>query len=103
MLAWDVPGDKGVGLRGSALPQHRETIRALWEQGHAVLGAGILDDAGVARGSLVVMDYPDRADLDAYLANEPFVKEGVWEKVEVHPLRVGDFYLGPGSRLAGNG
>ena len=54
---------------------------------------GILDDGGVIRGSLVVVDYPSRDDVDAYLADEPFATDGVWDRVEVHPLRVGDIYL----------
>ena len=58
-----------------------------------VLGAGLLDEAGTVRGPIVVVDYPDRDSVEQYLANEPFVTQGVWERVEVHPLRLPDFYL----------
>lgn len=92
VVAWDSPVD-GEARRTAARPAHGESIRQLWEEGRVVLGAGIQDDAGVIRGSLVIVDYPTRDDVDAYLANEPFVTEGVWDRIEVHPLWIPDFYL----------
>jgi uncharacterized protein len=92
VLAWDVAED-GEARRDAARPAHAASIRDLWEQGHVVLGAGLLDDAGAVRGSIVVVDYPSRDDVDTYLATEPFMTEGVWDRVEVHPLRLPDFYL----------
>ena len=40
------------------------------------------------KGSALVLDFPDRAALDAYLKNEPYVVEGVWEKIEVETMNV---------------
>ncbi|HEY3943566.1 MAG TPA: YciI family protein [Acidimicrobiales bacterium] len=93
VLAWDRATEEGVARRDGARPDHAAAIRERWERGEVVLGAGILDDAGVVRGSLVVVDLPGAADVEAYLATEPFVTQDVWERVEVHPLRVPDFYL----------
>lgn len=93
VMAWDAEGDEGLARRDAARLAHAESIRTQWEAGHVLLGAGILDDEGTVRGSLVVVDYPSRDDLDRYLEREPFVTESVWERIEVHPLRVPDFYL----------
>jgi uncharacterized protein len=92
VLAWDVQ-EGGDTRRDAARPAHAQSIRQLWEEGRVVLGAGILDDDGAVRGSLVIVDYPTREEVDSYLATEPFVTEGVWGRVEVHPLRLPDFYL----------
>src|SRR5579859_2840624 len=93
VIAWDLPGHEGVARRDDLRPAHAAAIRDLWEEGRVVLGAGILDDAGAVRGSLVIVDYPSRADVDGYLASEPFATGGLWDRVEVHPLRLPDFYL----------
>ena len=93
VLAWDHPTEEGVARREATRPSHSASIRELWEQGHVLLGAGILDEEDVIRGSLVVVDYPTRADVNRYLDSEPFATNEVWERVEVHPLRVGDIYL----------
>jgi hypothetical protein len=84
VLAFDTPGQDGVARRDVARSAHNASIRHLWEEGRVAFGAGILDDAGVVRGSLVVVHY---------LATEPFATGGVWERIEVHPLFVPDFYL----------
>jgi uncharacterized protein YciI len=93
VLAWDKTDGDGVARRDANRAVHGETITARFEKGEVILGAGILDDDGVVRGSIIVMDLPDRAAVDAYLETEPFQSAGVWGKVEVHPLRVPDMYL----------
>ncbi|MGD9797968.1 MAG: YciI family protein [Acidimicrobiia bacterium] len=93
VLAWDKTDEDGVARRDASRAAHTETITALHQAGAVVLGAGILDDAGVVRGSIIVMDFPDRAAVDEYLAGEPFQTAGVWETVEVHELRVPPMYL----------
>ncbi|WP_256374975.1 hypothetical protein [Butyrivibrio sp. AC2005] len=34
------------------------------------------------------MDFASRKELDDYLANEPYVLEKVWEKIEVNNINV---------------
>ena len=40
------------------------------------------------KGSVLILDFPSRAELDAYLAAEPYVVEHVWEKIEVETMNV---------------
>ena len=40
------------------------------------------------KGSVLILDFAARAELDAYLDNEPYVTEHVWEKIEVESLNV---------------
>jgi hypothetical protein len=40
------------------------------------------------KGSALVMEFLDRAALDKYLKNEPYVVEGVWQKIEVETMNV---------------
>ena len=40
------------------------------------------------KGSALVMDFADRSELDDYLANEPYVQEHVWEKIEIERINV---------------
>lgn len=93
VLAWDVPGDSGVTRRDGLRATHTDTITARFHEGSVFFGAGILDDAGVVRGSVILMDCENRAAVDAYLLTEPFQTDGLWERVEVHELKVPDMYL----------
>ena len=37
------------------------------------------------KGSALIMDFDSRKELDDYIANEPYVVEKVWEKIEIDP------------------
>ena len=80
--AYDGPDmlDKRMAVR----PAHLEGMRELGKQ--IVFAGGLLDDAGNMKGSALVMDFPDRASLDAYIQNEPYVVAGVWEKIDIETV-----------------
>ena len=67
-------------------PRHFEGIERVKE--HVVCAGALLDDEGKMKGSLLVMQYESREELDAYLAQEPYVVEGVWETIEVERMNV---------------
>ena len=55
---------------------------------HIVCARGMLDEAGKPKGSVLILEFDNREQVDAYLANEPYVIEKVWEDVKVEPLNV---------------
>ena len=99
--AWDLPGDPGVARRDELRAAHTDTITARFHEGSVVFGAGVYDDSGVVRGSLVILDCESRAGVDSYLESEPFQIGGLWTRVEVRELKVPDMYLEPIRRSAG--
>ena len=50
------------------------------------IGGALLDEAGAAVGSMMVVDFASRRDLDAYLEREPYRAEGVWREITVTPM-----------------
>ena len=82
--AYDGAGklDKRMEVR----PRHLEGMKALSD--HIISAGGLLDEAGKMKGSALIMDFASRKELDEYLANEPYVTEKVWERVEVEPINV---------------
>lgn len=82
--AYDGPGmlEKRMEVR----PRHLEGMSRM--SAHIVCAGGLLDEEGKMKGSVLILDYPSREDLDSYLENEPYMQEHVWEKVEVERLNV---------------
>ena len=39
-------------------------------------------------GSFAICDFPSRAELDAWLARDPYSRQGVWKRIEVTPIRI---------------
>ena len=56
--------------------------------GKVICAGGLLDNEGKMKGSVLIMEFADRAGLDAYLASEPYLAEHVWEKVTVEAMNV---------------
>ncbi|MDH5723559.1 MAG: YciI family protein [Alphaproteobacteria bacterium] len=54
-----------------------------------VVGVATLDEGGKMNGSVMIVDFPTRKDLDEWLKLEPYVQQGVWEDITVIPCRVG--------------
>ena len=79
-------GPNMLEKRMEVRPRHLEGMKALGKQ--IICAGGLLDEAGRMKGSALVMDFPDRAALDAYLNHETYVVEGVWKKIEVEIMNV---------------
>ncbi len=48
----------------------------------------MLDKDGKMMGSLLIMEFESRDQLDEYLSKEPYVVEHVWERIEVEQMNV---------------
>lgn len=82
--AYDGPDmlEKRMAVR----PRHLEGMKALGRQ--IIAAGGLLDEDGKMKGSALVMEFPDRDALDKYLENEPYVIEGVWQKIDIEIMNV---------------
>ena len=79
-------GEGMLERRMQVRPRHLEGMKVLGKQ--IICAGGLLDDTGKMKGSMLVLEFDSRAALDEYLANEPYVVEGVWEKVEIEVMNV---------------
>ena len=79
-------GEGMLDKRMEVRPRHLEGMKALGKQ--IICAGGLLDEAGNMKGSALVMEFHDRAALDEYLKNEPYVVDGVWQKIEVEHMNV---------------
>ncbi len=67
-------------------PRHLENMDRVKD--HVLCAGGLLDENGAMAGSMLVMEFDSREQLDDYLGHEPYVSEGVWEKVDIEPMNV---------------
>lgn len=79
-------GEGKLAKRMEVRPRHLEGMEKL--RSNIICAGGLLDDEGIMKGSVLILDFPSRAELDAYLAAEPYVVEHVWEKIEVETMNV---------------
>ena len=79
-------GEGKLAKRMEVRPRHLEGMEKL--RSNIICAGGLLDDEGKMKGSVLILEFPSRAELDSYLAAEPYVVEQVWEKVEVETMNV---------------
>ena len=80
----DKPGHAQTRLDNRAA--HLEHLKA--HADHVVLAGPLLDESRAAMvGSLLVLDFADRAALDAFLAADPYAQAGLFDSVTVTPFR----------------
>jgi hypothetical protein len=88
VTARDGDDPEAPARRQAARPAHLAFVAPMVERGEIMLGGALLDGAGVMVGSTAVVEFADRAALDAWLARDPYVTGGVWQEIEVQPFRV---------------
>jgi uncharacterized protein len=72
-------------LRAATRPDHLAYLRDALA---SILVAGpLLDDDGVAIGSMLLMDFPDRKAAVAFAAGDPYARAGLFASVAVTPWR----------------
>ena len=71
-------------------PQHLARLEALAEQGRVIVAGAIPKDRDNLQagfyGSTLILDFDSREALDVWLADEPFLKEGIYAQIDVKPF-----------------
>ena len=87
LIAYDGTDADALNRRMAARPAHLENTRKLKADGHFIEGGAMLDENGRMTGSVVIVAFPSRAELDTWLHNDPYVTGNVWQKIEIKPFR----------------
>jgi uncharacterized protein YciI len=75
-------GPEGEVKRKIHRPAHLCRLDELNAQGRVVLAGPFTDK----RGSLIVIEAPSLAAAEAFAQTDPYMVQGVFERVEVHPF-----------------
>ncbi|MEA2779453.1 MAG: uncharacterized protein QOK29_997 [Rhodospirillaceae bacterium] len=73
-------------LRADNRAAHLEYLKKF--SAHVISAGPLLDDAGSAMiGSLLLMEFPDRAAVERFAAEDPYAKAGLFASVRITPWR----------------
>jgi uncharacterized protein YciI len=88
VLAFDGTDAEAPARRAAARERHLAVIAAAAADGRLALGVPLFESDGRVAGSLMVLSGEAQSDLDAYLAEEPFARDGVWTRIDAMPGRI---------------
>jgi uncharacterized protein YciI len=84
VLATDKP--ESAHIRAAARPAHMEYLRGFGTEIVAG-GATLTDDGAAMTGSFLMVDMLDRAAVEAFAANDPFARAGLFQSTEIRRWR----------------
>jgi uncharacterized protein len=85
--------DGGLEKRLAVRDQHIKMGDQMKANGNYIMGVALLDDSDKMIGSVMILDYPSRKELDEWLKIEPYVVNNVWEKIQITPCKIGPTFL----------
>jgi hypothetical protein len=88
VTAYDGKDDGALDRRMSVRKAHINGANELKEAGHLIAGGAILDEAEQMIGSTMFVDFDSKAQLDQWLASDPYVTGNVWQDISVLPIRL---------------
>lgn len=83
IIGRDGTDEKAKERRLAARPAHLELGDELVASGNMWYGAALWNDNDEMVGSMLLMDFPSRKELQEWLDKEPYVTGKVWESVEI--------------------
>ena len=89
ILAYDATDTGALDRRMANREAHIAAMTKSRAEGKMICGLALVDDAGKMIGSNVIVNMADRAEVDAWLAAEPYVTGKVWEKITVMDAKIG--------------
>ena len=63
-------------------------------------GIALLDEHDSMIGSVMIVDFRGRSDVDAWLQTEPYMTGSVWQTIDIKPCRLGPSFIGPHEKPA---
>lgn len=93
VIAYDAKDEDAPARRMAARDAHLETIARYKATGNMRIGAAILDESGKMVGSCIIADFPTRQGLSAWLAEEPYIQQKVWEEVQILDCKIAPSFV----------
>lgn len=88
VISYDGTDEGALARRMAARDAHLAYTRPVVDAKAMKIGGAILDEAGKMIGSATVVEFPSRAELDAWLAADPYITGEVLQRITIHPFRV---------------
>ena len=88
ITAYDGKDEKALKRRLSVRDAHLDGANRLKEKGQLIAGGAILDEKDNMIGSTMFVEFDSKAELDQWLASDPYVTGNVWQEISVLPIRL---------------
>jgi uncharacterized protein len=93
VTAYDGNDERAMERRLSVRDAHMKLVDSMRSEGKHLYAAALLDENENMVGSILIVDFPTRTDLDAWLKIEPYVVGDVWKRIDITPCKVPPMFM----------
>jgi uncharacterized protein len=93
VTGYDGNDEMALERRLAARGEHMTLVESMKKEGKYLYAAAILGEDEKMIGSVIIVDFPSREDLEEWLKVEPYVKGNVWKEIDVKPCKVPPIFL----------
>ena len=90
IIAYDGIDAEATERRKNIRPFHLAGAKTLKENNQFITGGAILNNEDQMTGSVMIVQFETAEEFQEWYKNEPYIKDGVWQKIEVKPFRVAE-------------
>lgn len=83
IIAQDATDADALARRMANREAHLAHIAKAKAAGIAKMGAALFNEQDTMNGSAIIAEFATRAELDTWVASDPYVTGKVWDKIEV--------------------
>ena len=87
IVAHDFRDQDALSRRMQQRTAHIDGVRKMKVDGTFLDGGAMLDDEGRMVGSMILVEFPSRSEVDDWLARDPYVTGQVWEHITVRAFK----------------
>ena len=88
ITAYDGKDKDALDRRLAVRDAHLEGAEKLKASGQLISGGAILDESEKMIGSAMFVEFESKAELDQWLATDPYVTGNVWQDISVQQVRL---------------
>jgi uncharacterized protein YciI len=93
VTGYDGKDEGAIERRLSVRDEHMKLVDSMRKEGKHLYAAALLDENDKMIGSVIIVDFPTREDLNKWLKVEPYVVGDVWQSIEVTPCKVPPMFM----------
>lgn len=90
ITAYDYTDEGALKRRMDVRPHHLDGARELKANGNYVLGGAMLSEDGKMMGSIMILQFEDEEQLEAWKQSEIYITQKIWESFDIKPFKVAD-------------
>jgi len=83
VTAYDFEDEEAINRRLANREAHLAGIKKMLIEGSFLSGGAILNKAGKMIGSSAHVEFAERAEVDAWIQQDPYMTGKVWDRIEI--------------------